>query len=154
MSATSKAIKVKIIPSNYFPGWSRKASSIFGARTVRFPAGTVSINIWRFAGVTVTSLQVEIVFIAVLLMVALTSFLNRTRIGKAIRAVAENERTARLLGIHVDVVIAWTFFISSALGGPAGILFGLYFDSLSPDMGRSIELKGPAVIRTYLGQMV
>jgi len=122
------------------------ALGIFGARTVRFPAGTVSMHIWRFSGVTVTSLQVEIVLVAVLLMVALTSFLHRTRIGKAIRAVAESERTARLLGIHVDAVIAWTFFISSALGGAAGILFGLYFDSLSPDMGRSIELKGLAVI--------
>ncbi|MGA7877722.1 MAG: branched-chain amino acid ABC transporter permease, partial [Desulfoferrobacter sp.] len=119
---------------------------IFGARTVRFPAGTVSMHIWRFSGVTVTSLQVEIVLVAVLLMVALTSFLHRTRIGKAIRAVAESERTARLLGINVDAVIAWTFFISSALGGAAGILFGLYFDSLSPDMGHSIELKGLAVI--------
>lgn len=122
------------------------ALGIFGARTVRFPAGTVDIHIWRFSGVTVTSLQVEIVIVSVLLMVALTSFLHRTRIGKAIRAVAENERTARLLGIHVDAIIAWTFFISSALGGAAGILFGLYFDSLSPDMGRSIELKGLAVI--------
>ena len=51
-----------------------------------------------------------------------------------------------LLGINVNGIIAWTFFISSALGGAAGILFGLYFDSLSPDMGRSIELKGLAVI--------
>ncbi len=122
------------------------ALGIFGARTVRFPAGTVSMHIWRFSGVTVTSLQVEIVLVAVLLMVALTSFLHRTRIGKAIRAVAESERTARLLGINVNAVIAWTFFISSALGGAAGILFGLYFDSLSPDMGHSIELKGLAVI--------
>ena len=83
---------------------------------------------------------------AILLMVVLTQFLNRARAGKAIRAVAENDLTARLLGIHVDGIIAFTFFISSALGGAAGILFGLYFDSLSPDMGRSIELKGLAVI--------
>ena len=60
--------------------------------------------------------------------------------------MAENDRTARLLGIHVDGIIAFTFFISSAMGGAAGILFGLYFDSLSPDMGHSIELKGLAVI--------
>ncbi len=122
------------------------ALGLFGARTVRFPAGTVSVTIWRWEGLSITSLQVEIVAISILLMFALTQFLNRARVGKAIRAVAENDRTARLLGIHVDGIIAFTFFISSALGGAAGILFGLYFDSLSPDMGRSIELKGLAVI--------
>jgi branched-chain amino acid transport system permease protein len=122
------------------------ALGVFGAHTVRFPANTIGIHIWRFAGITVTSLQVEIVAVALLLMVGLTQFLKRSRTGKAIRAVAENERMARLLGIHVDGIIAFTFFISSALGGAAGILFGLYFDALSPDMGRSIELKGLAVI--------
>ncbi len=122
------------------------ALGLFGARTVRFPAGTVSVTVWRWEGLSITSLQVEIVAISILLMFALTQFLNRARVGKAIRAVAENDRTARLLGIHVDGIIAFTFFISSALGGAAGILFGLYFDSLSPDMGRSIELKGLAVI--------
>jgi branched-chain amino acid transport system permease protein len=143
-------------PGTYFSGlissiamaiiFESAALGIFGARTVRFPAGTVSVHVWRFGGVTVTSLQVEIVLIAVLLMAALTAFLHRTRAGKAIRAVAESERTSRLLGIHVDGIIASTFFISSALGGAAGVLFGLYFDALSPDMGRSIELKGLAVI--------
>jgi branched-chain amino acid transport system permease protein len=122
------------------------ALGLFGARTVRFPAGTVSVTVWRWEGLSITSLQVEIVALSILLMFALTQFLNRARVGKAIRAVAENDRTARLLGIHVDGIIAFTFFISSALGGAAGILFGLYFDSLSPDMGRSIELKGLAVI--------
>ena len=93
-----------------------------------------------------TTLQLGIVLTSVLLMVALTLFLRRARIGKAIRAVAESERTARLLGINVDGIISITFFVSSALGGAAGVLYGLYFDSLSTDMGRSIELKGLAVI--------
>jgi branched-chain amino acid transport system permease protein len=122
------------------------ALGLFGARTVRFPPHTVTVHYWNVAGVAITSLQVEIVAISILLMVALTRFLGRTRLGKAIRAVAENDRTAGLLGIHVNGIIAFTFFISSALGGAAGILFGLYFDSLSPDMGHSIELKGLAVI--------
>ena len=122
------------------------ALGLFGARTVRFPAHTVEVSIWRWGDISITSLQVEIVGISILLMFILTQFLSRARVGKAIRAVAENDRTARLLGIHVDGIIAFTFFISSALGGAAGILFGLYFDSLSTDMGRSIELKGLAVI--------
>ena len=122
------------------------ALGIFGARTVRFPEGIFLNRVWRFGSVTVTSLQVEIVLTALALMLALTAFLKRTRTGKVIRAVAESERTARLLGINVDGVIALTFIVSSALGGVAGILYGLYFDALAPDMGRSIELKGLAVI--------
>lgn len=122
------------------------ALGLFGAHTVRFPPNTIKTDIWRIEGVTITSLQVEIVLVALIFMGALSLFLHHTRTGKAIRAVAESERTARLLGIHVDGIIASTFFVSSALGGAAGILFGLYFDALSPDMGRSIELKGLAVI--------
>lgn len=143
-------------PDTYFSGlissialaiiFESAALGLFGARTVRFPPHTVAVRIWQWGGVTVTSLQIEIVLVAAILMVVLTQFLRRNRFGKAIRAVAENERAARLLGVHVDGIIAFTFFISSALGGAAGILFGLYFDALSPDMGRSIELKGLAVI--------
>jgi branched-chain amino acid transport system permease protein len=122
------------------------ALGLFGARSVRFPQGTVSVHIWHIAGVTITSLQVGIVLVAAWLMVVLTLFIGRTRIGRAIRAVAESERAAMLLGVNVNGIIASTFFISSALGGAAGILYGLYFDALAPDMGRSIELKGLAVI--------
>jgi len=122
------------------------ALGLFGARSVRFPQGTVSVHIWHVAGVTITSLQVGIVLVATLLMLVLTFFIQRTRTGKAIRTVAENERAAMLLGINVNGIIAFTFFISSSLGGAAGILYGLYFDALAPDMGRSIELKGLAVI--------
>jgi branched-chain amino acid transport system permease protein len=122
------------------------ALGLFGARSVRFPQGTVQVHIWHVGGVTITSLQVGIVFVSALLMVVLTLFIKRTRIGKAIRAVAESERAAMLMGVNVNGIIAFTFFISSALGGAAGILYGLYFDALAPDMGRSIELKGLAVI--------
>jgi branched-chain amino acid transport system permease protein len=143
-------------PDTYFSGlissiavaiiFESAALGLFEAKTVRFPIGTAKSHIWNFAGVTVTSLQVEIVLVAACLMIVLTQFMKRSRVGKAIRAVAENDRAARLLGINVDGIIAFTFFISSALGGAAGILFGLYFDALSPDMGRAIELKGLAVI--------
>jgi len=122
------------------------ALGLFGARSVRFPVGTVAGYTWQIGGLTITSLQVGIVCVAALLMVILTFILMRTRIGKAIRAVGESERAATLLGVNVSGIIAFTFFVSSALGGAAGILFGLYFNNLTPDMGRSIELKGLAVI--------
>jgi branched-chain amino acid transport system permease protein len=122
------------------------AMMAFGARTSRFPKEVFPLKVYEVFGAAITSTQILIMVVAAILMAVLMVFLKRGRLGKAIRAVAENERAARLLGINVDGVVALTFFISSALGGAAGILFGLYFDSLSPDMGRNIELKGIAVI--------
>ncbi|MCL5406417.1 MAG: branched-chain amino acid ABC transporter permease [Deltaproteobacteria bacterium] len=122
------------------------AMGIFGARTVRFPEGMFPNRVWHFGSIILTSLQLEIVVVALALMVVLTAWLKHTRTGKAVRAVAESENTARLLGINVERIVSETFFVSSALGGAAGILYGLYFDALAPNMGHSIELKGLAVI--------
>jgi len=122
------------------------ALQIFGPDTSRFPIGTFPDRIVRIAGAQASLLQLTIVGIAVVLMALLTLLLSRTRIGRQIRAVAESPRAARILGVDVDRVIALSFVISSALGGAAGVLFGLAFNSISPDVGRTVELKGLAVI--------
>ena len=98
------------------------------------------------AAASCPQLQLGIIAVAVLLFLALTWLVQRTRLGREVRAVAESPRAARILGVDVDRAIAASFFISSALGGAAGVLFGLAFNSISPDMGRSVELKGLAVI--------
>ena len=79
-------------------------------------------------------------------MGVLTWLVQRTRLGREVRAVAESPRAAAILGVNVDRAIAASFFISSALGAAAGVLFGLAFNAISPDMGRAVELKGLAVI--------
>jgi branched-chain amino acid transport system permease protein len=122
------------------------ALEIWGPNISRFPFGTLSEKQIQIAGGVVSRLQLTIIAVAVLLFLVLTWLVNRTRLGREIRAVAESPRAARILGVDVNRVIAATFFISSALGGAAGILFGLAFNSISPDMGRSVELKGLAVI--------
>jgi branched-chain amino acid transport system permease protein len=122
------------------------ALEIWGPNISRFPFGTVPEKHIQVLGGVVSRLQLTIIAVAVLLFLVLTWLVNRTRLGREIRAVAESPRAARILGVNVDRVIAATFFISSALGGAAGILFGLAFNSISPDMGRSVELKGLAVI--------
>jgi branched-chain amino acid transport system permease protein len=122
------------------------ALEIWGPNISRFPFGTLSDQQLRILGGVVSRLQLTIVAVALALFVALTWLVNRTRLGREIRAVAESPRAARILGVNVDRVIAASFFISSALGGAAGVLFGLAFNSISPDMGRSVELKGLAVI--------
>ncbi len=122
------------------------ALGLFGGLVYRFPPGTAPSANLGAGGVHVDVLQVIIFAVAVALMIGLQWLLQRTRLGKSIRAVAENQKAAKLLGINVEAVIATTFCISSALGGAAGVLVGLSLNAISPDMGQAIELKGLAVI--------
>ena len=122
------------------------ALGLWGPDVSRFPFGTLPQGRLTLGGASVSGLQLGIIGVSVVLMVALTWLLRRTRLGRRIRAVAESPQAARTLGVDVDRAIAATFFISSALGGAAGVLFGLAFNNISPDVGRSIELKGLAVI--------
>jgi branched-chain amino acid transport system permease protein len=119
---------------------------VYGARVSRFPIGSFPEDALDLGFATVSAIQVTILVVSVVLMVALRYVVQRTRLGLAMRAIAENPRAARLLGVNVDAVIAQSFFISSALGGAAGVLFGLAFNAISPDVGRSLELKGLAVV--------
>ncbi len=117
-----------------------------GPNPRRFPFGTFPVKIFEIGDVVITLRQIVIMALAVACTVGLQYFVARTRTGMAIRTVAENPRAARLLGINVDGIIALSFFISSALGGVAGVLYGLEFANIAPEMGRGLELKGLAVI--------
>ena len=119
---------------------------LFGPDVERFPLGTVPDRSVQIGGAIVSELQVVIIAIALVVMGALTFLVQRTRLGRRIRAVAESPLAARILGVNVDRVIAAAFFLSSALGAAAGVLFGLAFNNVAPDMGRAVELKGLAVI--------
>ena len=125
------------------------ALEVWGPNVTRFPYDTLPqgrpIPV-PLLGASVSRLQLSTVAVAVLLFAALWWLVQRTRLGRDLRAVAESPRAARVLGVHVDRTIASAFFISSALGGAAGVLFGLAYNSVSPDMGRSVELKGLAII--------
>ena len=122
------------------------ALELWGPNVSRFPFGTIPEKQLQVLGGVVSRLQLTIIAVAVGLFLVLYWLVQRTRLGREVRAVAESPRAARILGVNVDRAIAAAFFISSALGGAAGILFGLAFNSISPDMGRSVELKGLAVI--------
>ena len=86
--------------------------------------------------------QLLTVVLAVLLMVALTIFVARTRLGKAMRSTSFDREAASMMGIDVDRVIAVTFFIGSALAGAAGVMFGLVFGQIYHYMGFIAGLKG------------
>src|SRR5205809_642081 len=79
---------------------------------------------------------------SIALMVVLTLFVARTRIGKAMRATSFDREAAAMMGIDVDRVISTTFFIGSALAGAAGVMFGLVFGQIYHFMGFLAGLKG------------
>jgi branched-chain amino acid transport system permease protein len=101
-----------------------------------FPATGFTI-----AGVTIRWLWVFMVVIALALMGALGAFIRGTRLGKAMRATAEDRDTARLMGIDVDRIILLTFVIGSALAGVGGVLTGLYLGQVNFFMGFIAGLK-------------
>lgn len=82
-----------------------------------------------------------VIFTALLSLAALHLFVNRTRVGTAIRAVAQDPDTASLMGIPVNRVIAITFFVGGAMGGLAGVLFGLHYSLVNPYSGFVPGLK-------------
>ncbi len=118
----------------------------FGAEQKRFPFNSIPNKPIAGLPVVVTPMQVVVMLIALVLMLTLRLLVMRTRTGRAMRTVAFNERVAALLGVNVDVTYIVAFFISGALAGAAGMLYGLAFNSMTPFMGESVALKGLTVI--------
>ena len=118
-----------------------------GANSVAFPSGTVPNPTWHVGDLTLEASKVLIIPISIALMLVLGYVMRFTQVGRGLRAVAENPRAARLMGLDVDRMITLTLVISSALGGLAGILFGLALGDISPYIGRdNVEVRGLAVI--------
>ena len=80
-------------------------------------------------------IRVAMVIVAIALTVALNSYVNITRMGRAMRATAQDRDTARLMGINPDRVIVLTFALGGALAGVGGVLYGAYQNTINVDMG-------------------
>lgn len=118
---------------------------IWGPQTRSFPV-SYSGHLMDFGLFKISWIQIISLGTSVVLMILLTLLLNRTKIGKAIRATAENTETANLLGIHTDWIITFTVMLASALGAAAGVLIGLSFNAIEPTMGTTMGFKGLAVL--------
>ncbi|HEX2864590.1 MAG TPA: branched-chain amino acid ABC transporter permease [Deinococcales bacterium] len=103
-----------------------------------FPALNQRVNM---GPVSIQVKSIVVIVVAALMMLALSYLVNRTRVGKAIRAVAQDRGTAGLMGINVDSIIVMTFLIGGGLGGMAGVLFGLQYNQLDPYSGFLPGLK-------------
>ena len=118
---------------------------IFGGQQVAFPE-TIKQTLYHIGPVTISSVQIFILGVAVALMVLLWLFIERTKMGRAIRAVAENHETAALLGVDVNRVVLITFIIGSGIAGVAGVLDGIKNSGISPFMGLGAAVKGLIVM--------
>jgi branched-chain amino acid transport system permease protein len=92
-------------------------------------------------GVSIGWVNIFIIGTAVVLMIALQLFVNRTRMGRAMRSTAQDREAAALMGVDINRTIAVTFFIGSALAGAAGVVQGLYFGSIQFNLGFQAGLK-------------
>ncbi len=121
-----------------------------GAQSRSYPAlPDYMTHSFHVGGVVIAALQLWIVAISVLLMIALQFVVRRTRLGKAMRAVSQDSDAARLMGISVDNTISFTFAVGSALAGAAGVLIGVYYNTVNPLMGILPGLK--AFVAAVLG---
>jgi branched-chain amino acid transport system permease protein len=96
---------------------------------------------FALGGVHVDARQLLVVVVSIVMMIALQLFIYNTRLGKAMRATAQDRDAAQLMGINVNSTIAWTFFIGSALAGVAGFISGMYFGTTAFTNGYQAGLK-------------
>src|SRR5438128_4309902 len=99
-----------------------------GVNFVSFPQIFPQIN-YSLGGVSISSVNILVIVVSLVLMVGLQWMVTSTRIGRAMRAVAQDREAAALMGVNVDRIIAITFFIGAALAGAAGFIYGLQYGS-------------------------
>ena len=106
-------------------------------------------TVYHISGIVISFQQIIILVISIVLMLLLTYIVNYTKMGKAMRAVSYDTDAAELMGINVNRTISFTFFLGSSLAGAAGVLVGIYYNSIEPLMGIMPGMK--AFIAAVLG---
>ncbi len=114
---------------------------VFGATPRVFPEIMPGLTLIQFGQVAVTNQQVTVFVTSLFLMIVLEWIVQKTKLGRAMRAVSHSHETASLVGIPTDKIIAFTFVIGSALAAAAGILVCISYPKVDPLMGVMIGLK-------------
>lgn len=113
----------------------------YGARVYVYPDFLRPDFTISFLGMTIPGIRLIIIAVSIALMVCLWAFIQRTRLGAAIRAVAIDPAAATLMGINVDRIISLVFLIGPGLGGAAGLMVGIYYGQIDFTMGWVYGLK-------------
>jgi branched-chain amino acid transport system permease protein len=121
---------------------------LVGADIRAFPQALQTVK-YNLGPISVTNVQLTILGVSIFLMMALQFIVQKTKMGKAMRAVSVDSDAAQLMGINVNSTISFTFALGSALAGAAGVLIGLYYNSIDPLMGMTPGIK--AFVAAVLG---
>ena len=131
-NATRITALITAIGVSYF--LEASTQKVMGTSPRAFPNLLPSGNL-NLGGVVITYQQVFILSVTILLMIGLQFVVTKTKIGRSMRAVSADTDVARLMGVNVDRTISFTFALGSALAGAAGVLVGIYYNSINPLMG-------------------
>lgn len=131
-NATRIAVLITAIGVSYFI--EAMTQRFMGTNVRAFP-NVLSTEVIQFAGLRISYQQIYIFVTTIVLMLILQTIVKKTKVGRAMRAVSVDADAARLMGINVDATISYTFAIGSALAGAAGVLVGIYYNSINPLMG-------------------
>jgi len=108
---------------------------IWGPNMKIFPSHLFPSYVYHVGGIVITFTQLMILIFSSVLMITLYLFINKTKMGTAIRAVAIDQDAAKLMGINVNKIIMIIFIIGSMLGAVAGLFIGIYYRGITFDMG-------------------
>jgi branched-chain amino acid transport system permease protein len=134
LSALISAIGVSIFLSSL-------ALMVFGADAKGFPDTAFPVRQLHVGSADISTLQILIIGVSACLMLGLEFIVQKTKIGKAMRATSEDYNTSALMGINVNRVISFTFALGSALAAAGGVLVGVLFNAVSFNMGLMAGLK-------------
>ncbi len=114
---------------------SNSVRGLYGEQVKAYPALTILQGKVDLLGIPILKTHLVVIISALLIMLALYWFVERTRTGRAMRAISEDKDTAALMGINVDRIIAVTFAVGGMLAGAAGVLYALVFNQVHWFMG-------------------
>ena len=137
-AATSLAVLITAIGVSYL--LQNAALLLFGSQQMAYPT-LVKLGSFSVGGVQVDGITVLTLAVTAVLMAALTLFIDKTKLGKAMRAVSEDKDAATLMGISVDRTITLTFAIGSALAAFASMFYGMTYVYIKPTTGAMPGIK-------------
>lgn len=121
------------------------ATNVWGSDPLQLPAQFLDLR-FQVGPVSVGAMQLVVLGATILLVSLLAFLVQRTSIGRALRAIAENRDVARLLGVPADRLMLLAFVLSGLLAGAAGVLVGLHYAAITPYVGVETGLKAIAVM--------
>jgi len=142
------AALITAIGVSFFLEYFTALNWVFGADFITYKR-PFEVVVWNVGGVLITNITAIIIGVTILLLLVLQYIINRTKVGKAMRAAAMDKAAARLMGINVDGIISLTFAIGAALAAAGGVLYAIAFPQIWTFMGIMPGLK--AFIAAVLG---